>query len=454
MSRRRAMKQRFSDSYIKILGGGLLLIMAIAPFYTFLSIWLASRLHHLDFLKIWNELALTALLAAIVGFLVTHPTLFRAALRSKTVLLSLAFIGLMLGIGTYDIISGRVTEKAVIYGWLVDLRTIGIFLVGLLVSVISKRALPWRRAVMIPALIVLAFGFLQVVALPKDFLNHFGYGPHTTPAYETVDNQPDIVRIQSTLRGPNPLGAYIIIILTIVTSWWLTEKNKRWRIGLGLFAAMSFVVLYNTYSRSGEVGLILSLLTLLYLKERQLVGRHLKIAAGGATVLIIIGVVGVARQSYLAQNLIFHSSNKSTSVLTSNAQRSSAIKTGALDVWHHPLGGGIGSAGPASRRNDKGPVKIAENNYIQLGQEGGVAAMVLFMAINIAVGYQLWRQNNNDLAGILLASLVGLSFVAMVSHSWNDDALAYIWWGLAGIALGPAILTVEHKRHVKQKRPA
>ena len=25
----------------------------------------------------------------------------------------------------------------------------------------------------------------------------------------------------------------------------------------------------------------------------------------------------------------------------------------------------------------------------------------------------------------------------MLSHAWTDDTLAYVWWGLAGIAMAP-----------------
>ena len=37
----------------------------------------------------------------------------------------------------------------------------------------------------------------------------------------------------------------------------------------------------------------------------------------------------------------------------------------------------------------------------------------------------------------LFGSLIGLTFINLLSHAWTDDTLAYVWWGLAGIAMAP-----------------
>jgi O-antigen ligase len=106
----------------------------------------------------------------------------------------------------------------------------------------------------------------------------------------------------------------------------------------------------------------------------------------------------------------------------------------------------VGSAGPASFRNTDGVPKIAENYYLQLGQEVGVLGMALFIAINILVGVELWKLRTQTLSRILLASLVGITFINLVSHAWTDDTISYVWWGLAGIALSPVILKSRHKQ--------
>jgi len=63
----------------------------------------------------------------------------------------------------------------------------------------------------------------------------------------------------------------------------------------------------------------------------------------------------------------------------------------------------------------------------------------LFMLITVGVGYLLWLRRDHPLALALFASLVGLTFINLLSHAWADDTLAYIWWGLAGIAMAPGL---------------
>jgi len=74
------------------------------------------------------------------------------------------------------------------------------------------------RVGIIGALIVAVFAILQVFVLPKDFLIYLGYGENTIQPYLTVDQNQDFIRINSTLRGPNPLGAYAVIVLSILFS--------------------------------------------------------------------------------------------------------------------------------------------------------------------------------------------------------------------------------------------
>ena len=61
--------------------------------------------------------------------------------------------------------------------------------------------------------------------------------------------------------------------------------------------------------------------------------------------------------------------------------------------------------------------------------------LALFLLINVGVGYLLWLRRDDPLALGLFASLIGISFVCLLSHAWSDDTVSYIWWGLAGMAM-------------------
>ena len=103
-----------------------------------------------------------------------------------------------------------------------------------------------------------------------------------------------------------------------------------------------------------------------------------------------------------------------------------------------------GSAGPASVYNSH-KVRIAENYFVQIGQETGWLGFGLFIAINVLLGQALWRRRSDPLALGLFAALLGLSFINLLSHAWADDTLGLLWWGLAGVALAPGILKRKHE---------
>jgi hypothetical protein len=97
------------------------------------------------------------------------------------------------------------------------------------------------------------------------------------------------------------------------------------------------------------------------------------------------------------------------------------------------LGQGLGSAGPASVYNIKS-AKISENYYVQIAQETGIIGIALFVSINVLLGIYLYKSGSES-SIILFASLIGISFVNLLSHAWSDDTLSLLWFGLTGIIL-------------------
>jgi hypothetical protein len=145
------------------------------------------------------------------------------------------------------------------------------------------------------------------------------------------------------------------------------------------------------------------------------------------------------RNNSTFDNVFFHTSKSSHSTSSSNSVRFSDLRTNTKNFVTHPLGQGVGIAGPASTHNNH-PAKIAENFFIQIGQETGVLGLIVFLAINIIVGYRLYLARSDPLALLLFASLIGISLVNMVSHAWADDTLSLLWWALAGVALSPKLI--------------
>ena len=150
--------------------------------------------------------------------------------------------------------------------------------------------------------------------------------------------------------------------------------------------------------------------------------------------IVIFSSIIISTKSASLQNIIFHTQHNSKIHTTSDQGHFVAISKGLEDIITHPLGSGVGSAGPGSIYNISG-AKISENYFIQIGQETGLIGLAMFVYINILIGYKLCVGRSDLLSLCLVVSLVGLTIVNMLSHAWTDVTISYIWWGLAGIAM-------------------
>lgn len=421
---------------IQILNITIAVILVLVPFQAFLTTWAGSNFGHLDLFRIWKELILVILTVGSLYLIYTDKKLRQWFLNSRLVILIVIYAGWQLAMALAAVLRHQANGSAVVYGLIINLRFLLFFLVCLALAAKSDWLTKnWRKFILWPAAVVVTFGLLQLLVLPNNFLTHFGYGPDTIPAYQTVDQKPDYIRLQSTLRGPNPLGAYLLVIMTVLIAW-LTRKKKLIVTLLSIAAA---IVLFYSYSRSAWLGLIISLAVLIYLvlNKSASIKRIGYLALAG--LLILVGLVFVFRNNDRVQNTLFHTDENSQSAESSNQSRTQAMVDGAKSVVNEPLGRGVGTAGPASARNNH-PARIAENYYIQVGQETGVIGLGLLIAINVYVVIGLWKVRDQELGRIALAALVGLTLVNMLSHAWSDDTLAYVYWGLAGIALASSVI--------------
>ncbi len=413
--------------------GFTMLILLLMPFHAFLTVWGASVFGHYTALRLWKE-GLLALCVAGTLYLIAFDHKIRThTLSRRLVWLILAYIAVNIIWGVVALGSHDVTAKALGYGLIVDLRFLIFFLVTWAVALrLTRLRTHAQWLITWPACIVVIFGLLQIFILPHDFLKHFGYGPNTIPAYETINHNMHYYRIAATLRGANPLGAYLIVPISLL-SVQLVRAKRHWR--QALFLAAALVVLLFSFSRSAWVGAALSVAVILVVSVRSQKMRRF-IVAGAVVLLIVVGGLFVAlRHNTGFENFVFHTQTNSQVKTTSDQGHVSALKNGLKDVAHDPLGRGPGTAGPASIYNTGHAPRIAENFYVQIAQETGWLGILLFALINLGVGYLLWLRRDDPLALSLFASLIGLTFVNMLSHAWADDTLAYIWWGLAGIAM-------------------
>lgn len=437
------MKAQISRSRLAgILTYAIVAIFILLPFHAVFTTWLGANFGHIDLFRIWKELLLVPLgLGALM--LISKRKLPIDEHIQAIIYLMVGYALLHISLGLVALTAHRVNASALIYALLINIRFFVFFVVCYIVALETPHLRSsWQKFVLIPAVLVIVFGLMQQFVLPANILTHVGYGPATTPAYQTIDQKPDYTRIQSTLRGPNPLGAYLVVILSSIIALYI--RSKKYRGQLIIFGLATTVLLIFTYSRSAWLGTALSVGLVVYWTARNQKVRRWTVLVAGLSILILGGVVLVLRNNDVLQNTLFHTDETSRSSESSNAVRTQALTEGAKSILREPIGRGPGTAGPASFRNVTTP-RIAENYFVQIAQEVGVIGLALFLAINVLVFIELWQRRTDQLAVILLAGLAGLMLVNMISHAWADDTLSLIFWGLAGLAIAPVILEQKAK---------
>ncbi len=419
------------------------IVLAVLPFHATLTVFVTQFVGHYTLLRLWKELLLVPLAAVAVYIGLTRPAIRQQVLGSKLFWLTITFSLVQAAWGILALLLGNITLKALGYGWVVDIRFLVFFVSAWVVGLASpKLARWWPFLVFIPAALVVLIGLLQYFILPYDVMKYLGYSSATIFPYEDINHSVQYIRVMSTLRGANPLGAYLVLVVCLWIAWAgrrfvkpVGRRSHQQLILSGLYGILGVLVLVLTFSRGAWIGLVVSVVVLAWLVRRHLPVRLV------ALVLAVLGVltVGFALLAFVVrdptvQNIVLHTQDHSAIATTSDAGHSSGLQMGLHDLLHEPLGRGPGTAGPASAYNTGHPVRIAENYIVQIGQETGWIGIALFIAILGTLAYMLYRRRRQTLPLGLLAALAGLTVVGLTSHVWADDTLAYVYWGLAGLA--------------------
>lgn len=285
------------------------------------------------------------------------------------------------------------------------------------------------------ACIVVGFAVLQLTVLPHDVLKYIGYDKTTIMPFLTVDENMDYIRINSTLRGPNPLGAYAVIVIAALLALWLKastkfSKTQVWMIGL--LGAGSLVVLWASYSRSAALALIVAVAVIVLVTFGKRISKTIWVifAVAGLTLL---GSIVALRDTQFVSQVILHEDPHEGNDTNSNDGHAESLLDGTQRILTQPLGGGIGSTGSASLLGNQ-PL-IIENQYLFVAHETGWLGLVLFVIIYFLVLKLLWRKRHHWFALGVFASGLGMAIIGLLLPVWVDDTVALIWWGLAAIAL-------------------
>jgi hypothetical protein len=290
------------------------------------------------------------------------------------------------------------------------------------------------------ALVVIGFAVLQLTVLPHDVLKYIGYGESTIMPYLTVDQNMDYIRINSTLRGPNPLGVYAVIAIAVAIAAWLRAPRtltKQQGVIVGVLGIGGAVAVWASYSRSAALaGLAAVGIILLVAYGRQIskvVWISLFVAA-----LVVGGSLVALRDTTFVSQVILHEDPHEGNTVNSNDGHAESLVDGTRRMLMQPLGAGIGSTGSASLLGDK-PV-IIENQYLFIAHETGWVGLVMFLYVHYLVLHGLWQRRKQWLTLAVFASGVGIAIAGLVLPVWVDDTVSMVWWGLAAVCLALPIL--------------
>lgn len=396
-----------------------------------LTVWLGTIWPQYSLvIKAWKEV-LIAIAAIIVIWQLWRGGQWRSFTSQPVVWLAFVYAVVhifMLGIYAQPI-------NSAVAGLMIDLRYVVYFVVVLgFLALYPYYKQIFLRIGIVGACIVVGFAVLQVF-MPKHALEALGYGSNTIEPYITVDKNPDFVRHNSTLRGPNPLGAYASIVLAGVVAYWLVgaKKLQGWKKYLSyiLFVAAS-VALWISYSRSAAIAAVVAVLLVVAIKH----GFKVKRRTG---VLAVLGLVIVAATLYLVRdtvfmhNVILHDNPATGAETTSNIAHLDSFIHGLERMVVQPLGAGVGSTGSASLLGSNG--LIIENQYLMIAHEVGWIGLILFLALYFLILQQLLIRRNDWLAATLFASGIGLAIIGLLLPVWVDDTVSIVWWGMAAVAL-------------------
>lgn len=326
--------------------------------------------------------------------------------------------------------------QTVVAGLLIDLRYI-VFAACVyhFLLLYPKYAKSFIRVGVVGAVIVVGFACLQLV-LPHDALKYLGYSDTTIAPYLTVDKNPDYVRLNSTLRGPNPLGAYAVMALAIVASFAISKRHnlrsRRVKIGIGALIVASCIALWMSYSRSAVVAGLLALGIIGSVRYGRNLSRRMWVGLGVGTLVLAALAVAVWNTTFV-QNVVLHDNPTTGAAVDSNGDHLTSLQHGVSKALSQPLGAGVGSTGSASLLGDS-PL-IIENQYLMIAHEVGWLGLALFMLIYVIFLIRIWHERQDWLALGVWASGIGLGLIGLLLPVWADDTVSIVWWGLAAMVL-------------------
>jgi O-antigen ligase len=260
----------------------------------------------------------------------------------------------------------------------------------------------------------------------------------------------DLFRAHGTFYSSNFFAAFLNVTLPLTLCWFIFARSRRHRLLLGISAFAQFICLLATFSRTGWVSLLISLLFIvLFLVRKGLLLRAVWRSTAFAVAVAIFALGGlVAAWTYLGPQLGLLYERFSTVL----EPQKSVEFTGRFVLWElslsriatHPLLGlgahTVKGSGPLwGVAYDLSSHQILLDIAYTKGLIALAALLVLLLAaFRDAVQVYVKERRSLPVRGLALGALAGL--VGLVVHGINESVLAQtnleaLFWLLLGIAV-------------------
>ncbi len=265
--------------------------------------------------------------------------------------------------------------------------------------------------------------------------------------YGQVGGQ-QIVRVGSVFLSPLALGFYILIPFAVAI-------DRVVRTGLrGVAASCAFLTgaaLLFAQTRAALIGAVIIGLVAVRPAAGRTAQRRLQFG------LLLVAAALVALPVAAATGLTGRATTPVSGDEQSAVDHVQSFWEGAQTVADHPAGQGLATSAGAGQRFQTQSTVVAENNYLQVGIELGVFAMVLFIALTVTLLRRLraaveWTV---DLGGGAVRAMgLALAIGALFLQPWGDLPTAWTFWSLAGAMLGFAASRAAEPERSEAERQA
>ncbi len=277
------------------------------------------------------------------------------------------------------------------------------------------------------AVCVAAYGFVQyanAAEMAADAAAQSWIDPERFPLLKR--------RMYSTLENPNLLGAYLLMIISLLTAFWLTEKEKGRRLAFLLILGVLLLCLALTYSRGAWVSLAAIVLGLTLFYDKRF-----------GFLFCLIPIVLALYHGQMVERFLSLFSGEDTSVGLRFALWES---TEAMIEEHPLLGIGWGTyflAYPEYNffiQDEHVLIFHAHNMYLNMPAEVGILGGSAFLLTFFAQGYISWkiyRQGGNTfhksmgLGGLLM--VMAMAMIGLSDHVLFSRSISFCFWSLCAL---------------------